>query len=203
MIKLIGTTHLTPKEEIIRIIESEKPDVIGVELCKFRLNLLVINPKLNQIAQEQLQEEGIMAKISNAIKKKAEEQKIEYGSDQITASKYALDNNIPLVLLDRDATEINNLMNKIPQNEQIGFMQELQKFQEISLTETIKEANETETLNTLKTKYPVAYEFLIASREQVIINNILKAIIKYPNKKILTFLGKGHVKSIGESLDGN
>jgi len=196
-LKLFGTTHLMSKEEIINIIKLENPDIIGVELCNTRLNALVINP----IIQENKEDNSLIGKISNAIRKKAEEEKLEYGSDMITASKYALDNKIHLVLVDRDITEIRELMNKIPQEEVTGFMNELVKFESQTLDENTKNLNEQEVLNELKTKYPISYEFLITSRELYITNKILKIIIKYPKKKILIFLGVGHLNSINKLLE--
>lgn len=194
MIKLIGTTHITPKEEIIKIIESEKPDIIGVELCNTRLQLMVINPP-EQI--ENIEPTGIIDKISQAVKKKADEQNIQYGSDMITASKYAIENNIPLVCVDYDIIKIKELMEKIPNNELQGFMIELANFEKQQLT---NEIDEEKVLNELKTKYPISYEFLITIRELHIQNQILK-INKNPNKKILIFLGKGHIKSLEQSLN--
>ena len=89
---IVGTDHLMSEEEIIKIIKDYNPDIIGVEFCQSRLNVLVINP-INQ----EVKDESLIGKISQAIKEKAKEQKIVYGSDMITASKYALDNKIELV----------------------------------------------------------------------------------------------------------
>ncbi len=201
-IKIIGTNHLMSKEEIYKIAKSEKPDVIGVELCNTRLNLMVLNPPVPQEVTEQIEEPkekvtGIIDKISMAIKKKAEEQNLQYGSDMINASKYALENKIPLVCIDKDIYEIKALMEKIPQNELAGFMQELNEFENKQLTDDV---DIDKTLNDLKTKYPISYEFLITIRELYIQNKILKTILTYPDKKILIFVGKGHKKTIEESL---
>jgi len=193
MIQIVGTTHLTLKEEIIKIIEEFKPDIICVELCQTRLNALVLNP----VKQEVKEDNSLIGKISSAIKKKAEENKVEYGSDMINASKYALENNIRLELVDKDVNEIRTLMDLIPQNEMMGFMNELAKFENDNLN---REVNEKEVLNELKTKYPVSFEFLITSRELFILNNILKLQLNNSNKRILIFLGKGHVNSIMEGL---
>jgi pheromone shutdown protein TraB len=144
----------------------------------------------------------LIDKISLAIKKKAEEEKIVYGSDMITASRYAIDNNIQLELLDRDLFEIKNLMNLIPQNEMINFMNELTEFEKKTLTEQVKEIDEEKVISELKTKYPMSYEILIYGRNVFIENKILKLLIKYPNKRILVFLGKGHTKEIGKNIDG-
>jgi pheromone shutdown protein TraB len=192
-LKIVGTTHLDNKEKIESIIKDFNPEIIGVELCNTRLNVLVINP----VKQVEQSNEGILNKISNAVRKKAEEEKVVYGSDMINASKYALNNKIPLICVDRDIIEIQNLMNKIPSNELQEFLKEIVKFEQEGFN---KEVNEQDTLNDLKTRFPVAFEFLITSRELYILNMILKNIIKYPNKRILIFLGKGHLESINKQL---
>ena len=195
MIKIIGTDHLMKAEEIIRIIKEENPSIIGVELCQTRFNQMVTS---NIKTQEN---NSIIGKISKEIAKKASQENLQYGSDQITASKYALENKIPLSLLDRDIIDISHAMSKIPLEEQIGFMKELQKFQEKTLTQQTKNINEEEVIKELKEKYPMAYEILIISRDLFITYRIQRLLIKFPNKKILCFLGKGHLKQINKLLE--
>lgn len=200
-LKIIGTDHLMKAEEIIRIIKEEQPDIIGSELCETRLNQLVLNPVLQDISEDSLKEKGLIQTISQSIKKKAEEENLQYGSDMITASKYALENKIPLSMLDRNIIEISQAMSKIPQEEQMGFMNELTKFQEKTLKEQTENIDENKVLEELKTKYPMAYEILIVSRDLFITYRIQRLLIQHPYKKILCFLGKGHVKKIKELLE--
>ena len=196
-----GTTHLDGTESIINSIKEFSPDIIGVELCKTRLDLMVINPIANQIAKEQLEGEGLIDKISNSIKKKAEEENVVYGSDMITASKYALENKIQLECLDKDITEIKKLMELLPSNETKGFLTELANFEKKTLKEQTKNIDENKVIEELKTKYPVSFEFLINSRDIFIAFNILKLINKYRNKRIIIFVGKGHLNSIKKLLE--
>lgn len=182
------------KEEIHRIIKQQKADIICVELCQTRFNLMV-----QQQAQEDNKDDpSLIGKISNAIKKKAEKENLQYGSDMINASKFALENNIPLAFIDLDIYRIKELMDRIPKNEQQGFMKELAVFENESLK---KEVDEEKTLMELKTKYPVAFEFLITIRELVMLNRLLTIDKKNPNQRILAFVGKGHLKSLNGALD--
>ena len=196
MLKLIGTDHLMKPEAIIGIIKDFNPEIIGVELCETRLNLMVINKQ-----QPVQQNDSLIGKISNAIKKKAEEENLQYGSDMITASKYAIDNKIPLSLLDRNVIEIQESMSKIPKEEQEGFMNELSKFQEKTLKEQTENIDVDKVLEELKTRYPIAYEILVVSRDLFIAYRIQRVLIKFPDKKILVFLGKGHLSSINKLLE--
>lgn len=207
MIKIIGTNHLMSKEEIYEIIKKENPDVIGVELCLTRFNLLVL-PKLlgienNTQVTEKRKDDTLIGKIADKLNEKSNESNLEYGSDMITASIYAKENKIHLELLDMDITRLKELMEKIPEKEINGFLEELQKFEKMSMQEVKDQQTEekvNETINELKTNYPVSYEFLITMRELIISNNILRTINKYPSKKILIILGMGHIKSIGGYL---
>lgn len=192
--KIIPTNHLMPKEEIISLIEKEKPEVIGIELCKVREYIYI-----NKIPQEQTNtEDTLLNKISNAIKKKTKEENVEYGSDMFTALQYCLDNKIPYVLVDKNIQEVQNLFQQIPQNEQQGFMSEINKFENQTIAEST--IDEEQFLINLKKNYPISFEFLITLREQEIAINILKTILNNPNKKIIAILGKGHEKNINKLL---
>ena len=77
-VKIFGTNHLMKKEEIEEIIRIEKPDIIGVELCKTRLDLMVLgkgNKPEDSPEEIEKKEETLIGKISGEIKKKAEEEK--------------------------------------------------------------------------------------------------------------------------------
>jgi pheromone shutdown protein TraB len=195
MIKLIGTNHLMKKEEIINIIQSENPDIIGIELCKIREYIYI-----NKIKNEPAKDESLLGKISNAIKKKAEEEKVEYGSDMYTALQYSIDNKIPYILVDKNIQEIQTLFQSIPINEQQGFAQEIAKFEKQTIAEST--VDEESFLINLKKNFPISFEFLITLRELHIVNQIMRMIVLNPNKKILIFLGKGHIKSINKLLEG-
>jgi len=202
MIKIIGTTHLMKKEEIINIIKKENPDVIAVELCETRYNLMVL-PKLNnqKVENSKSESDTLIGKISQSIKNKADKEGIEYGSDQINSCLFAIENKIPLEFVDLDIMKTKELMEKIPNNEKEGFIKELMEFESKTLEESTKDIDVENTLKEMKTKFPIAFEFLINMRNIVIINNILKIKIKYPDKKILVILGKGHVKIIEDNIN--
>lgn len=201
MIKIIGTTHLMKRKDIINIIKKENPDVIGVELCETRYNLMVLKLNNKEVENSKSESNTLIGKISQSIKKKADEEGIEYGSDQINSCLFAIENSIPLEFIDLDIMKTKELMEKIPENEKEGFTKELMEFETKSLEESTKDIDVENTLKEMKLKFPIAFEFLINMRNIVIINNILKMKIKYPNKKILIILGKGHVKIIEDNIN--
>ena len=192
MIKLIGTTHLTSKEEIERIIKEENPEVIGVELCKTRFKVFT-----NQIDNQGKKDETLLGKIAEETKKKVQEQELDYGSDMKTAMFYAINNNIPLVLVDKDILQIREEMNNIPQEEQIYLQKELLKFSQEKLS---TEIDENEVIKKMKQDIPITYNILVEQRNKYISEKIKAVKKEYKNKNILIFLGKGHLKEVGKSI---
>ncbi len=191
-IKLIGTTHLMSKAAIKEIIKDENPEILGVELCETRFKVLT-----NQDEQSTKKDESLIGDITDSIKQKAEENNLDYGSDMKKVMFHAINNNIPLMMEEKDMIEIREAMNKIPGEEQLFLQQELIKFQQENI-ET--EVNEEEMLKTMKEKVPITYKILVEERNAFICNKIKEGMEKYPDKRILVFLGKGHVRDIENSL---
>ena len=204
MIKIFGSTHLDKEEDIIKIIESEKPDILGVELCELRVNTILNEDKITISTSGKVRKgmgdtDNLLDKITNSIKKKAEENKLDYGSDMKIVLRYANKNNIPLLLVDMPILKIQELFSKIPKSEQEGFTKSLMEFE--SKGQIDKEVNEEEVLNNLKTNYPISFEFLINMRNLYISNQIIKCINKNPTKKIVVFVGKSHKESVERMLE--
>ncbi len=188
------------KEEIYSIIKKERPDIIGVELCETRFNLMVLPILKGEEIEKPKEDKSLVGKISKVIKAKAEKENVQYSSDQINACIYAKENKIPLEFVDLDIAKTKELMNKIPPKEQEGFLKEVLEFEKKSLKEVTENIDVDKTLRELKERYPIAFEFLINLRNLFILNKILKLERKYPNKKIIIFLGKGHEKIIKDGL---
>lgn len=192
------THHLMKSDEIIKIIESEKPDLIGVELCLLRYNLWVLNPMLPKTPSE-TDNTSLLGKISLSLNKKAEENKQDFGNDMITAAKYALEHKIPLTLIDMSISKTRELLELIPEKEKQGLLNELAKFEQV--TEIKTNFNEDILLAELRRQYPIAYEFLVEERNLYMYSRILRAANKFPGKKMLVFIGRGHQKEIQRMLD--
>lgn len=187
MIKIVGTTHLDSKEVIEGIIKDFNPEVIGVELCETRFRALT-----GQIPKGK-GDNSLIDNITTSIKEKAEQEGLDYGADMKAAMFYALNNNIPLLLVDKDILKIKEELLTIPIEEQLFLQQELIKFQ----TENInQQVNEEEVLKNMKEKIPTMFKVIVEGRNEYIANKIKEVIAKYPEKNIIIFLGKGHAKEI-------
>jgi len=193
MIEIIGTTHLDSKEKIEGIIKDKTPDVIGVELCETRFKIFT-----NQMKQGEEKDDTLMGKIADETKKKAEQENLDYGADQKTAMFYAINNNLPLCLVDKDITRIREEMGNIPAEEQMYLQKELLKFKNEPIK---KEINEEEVIEKMKKDIPITYKILVEDRNNYIMNKLKEVREKYPDKKILVFVGKGHEKKIREGIE--
>jgi pheromone shutdown protein TraB len=203
MIKIFGTTHLDSPTSIINIIKKEKPDILGIELCDFRakviLNeaLIITSGERKAMSDMGYETKSLLDKITSSIKEKAEQQKLDYGSDMKTVLRYGTENKIPLLLVDMPILKIQELFSKIPINEQQEFTQGLLEFENEKID---KQIDEEEVLSNLKKRCPIAFEFLINMRNLYIANQILKCKLNNPHKKILVFLGKSHVKLVEKMI---
>ena len=95
-IKIIGTTHLVSKEAIEGMIKDYSPDIIGVELCETRYK--IFTGELEEAKQKK--DKTLLDNITSEIESKAKEENVDYGSDQKAAMFYAIENNIPLILVE-------------------------------------------------------------------------------------------------------
>ena len=197
MIKLIGTNHLMRKEEVEGLIRKENPDIIGIELCEVRIIAILNEVTKEIIDKKKPKKDSLLSKISNKIKEKATEQGLDYGSDMKTALKYAMDKKLEWIPVDMPIQKIQELFSKIPKEEQEGFQKELTEFEKESIT---KEVNDEEVLIGMKTRYPIAFEFLINMRNLYIANQILLTEKKNPNKKIVVILGSAHVQQVNRLI---
>jgi len=196
-IKIIGTSHIMKEEEVKELIRKENPDIIGIELCEFREAGILDGEKYPKIEKK---EGYLLDKITDKIKQKAEQEGLNYGSDMKAALNYSIENNIERVLVDMPILKIQDLFSKIPIKEQEGFQKELNEFEGESIN---KKVNEEEVLLGMKARYPIAFEFLINMRNLYIANEILKTILRNPNKKIIVILGSAHVNNVNKLIGNN
>jgi len=125
----------------------------------------------------------------------------------VSAYKIAKQRNIKVGLIDRPIVETQILFKAIPLKEKIKLFKQLLKFsnKKIKVESIINEVNNKEIkdiVDQLKVELPSLHYFLIKSRDEYIIAKTKGYIYDYPEKKILAFVGKGHLKTLEESLKG-
>lgn len=199
-LKIIGTHHLMKEEEIRKEIDSYKPEIILIELCNGRITL-INNP--DQLPKERFSLLGLIAK---SIRKKAKSENLVYGQDMISAYKIAKEKNIKIGLIDRPMVETKVLFGAIPLSEKFYLLKQLLKFnsKKIKVNDLMNEFDDEKVAQVIKEtkgECPNFYYYIISSRDEYMSNKIKAILYDYPDKKILCFIGKGHLNSITKSLE--
>ncbi|MFH1788441.1 MAG: TraB domain-containing protein, partial [Candidatus Altiarchaeota archaeon] len=107
---LVGTAHVSKKsvEQVGKVIETEKPDVVCVELCSDRKHALLEQKKWDSTDIEKVIKEGkiylflIQVLLANFQRRVGEELGVKPGSEMLEALKKAGEAGIPVELVDRD-----------------------------------------------------------------------------------------------------
>jgi len=201
-IKIIGTHHFVEESVIRKEIEEFNPDIVLLELCNGRVTLIE-HPEL-----EQKPKLSLLGMIAKAVKKKAEKEGREYGSDLKSAYKISKEKQIPVGLIDRPIVETKVLFTAIPFKEKLILLNELRRFKsnKIKVQDILNEIENTETkdiLSKIKTRCPNLFYYLISSRDEYMISKIKAYLYDNPNKNILIFVGDGHRETIERSLKSN
>src|SRR6056297_2916173 len=177
-VKLIGTSHLASSDSIKEVINREKPDIIAVEMCKERYD----------------------------IHMKGKIRKNKYGNDMVTAMKIAEKRSIPLKLIDRHLDDTKRKLKKLPFREKLLLwasykMMNKKKMNKMKeKTSNLNKQKVDDMINKVKVQFPTLYEILIVERNAFLYENIRLLKTKHPDKKILVFLGAGHVSEINNML---
>ncbi|MFH1656970.1 MAG: TraB family protein [bacterium] len=192
---LVGTAHISEEsvELVTRIINEEKPEAVGVELCQKRYNTIFKkeiweNTKIIEIikkGQTQLLLANLL--ISSFQKRMGEELKIKPGAEMIQAVAVAKNLASQIVLIDRDIQiTLKRAWGEMKFLEKIKFLyillsgiifpEEMDK----ELVEKIKEKDiMTQMIEELGKEIPSVKKVLIDERDIYIANKILAA----PGKK--------------------
>ncbi|MBN2067032.1 MAG: TraB/GumN family protein [Candidatus Diapherotrites archaeon] len=213
-IVLVGTAHVSREsvELVKKTVESEKPDVIGIELDMARLQQLKSGKKWQETDLGQIIREGktylflINILLANLQRQIGDDLGVKPGSEMLQAVEIAEEKKIPIILLDRDVKiTLKRALDKTGVREKLklgysilsGFFGWGEKLDDL----TIESLKEKDTLNALMQKLgeemPSVKSVLVDERDIFIAN----AILKSPGKKIVAVVGAGHLEGIKRFLD--
>ncbi len=211
-IYLIGTAHIskTSAETVKNFIVEEKPDSVCVELCQSRYQSLTDPDKWkNTDIITLIKQKKTLLLLVNLIlsafqKRLASKLGLNPGQEMIEAINAAKENNINLVLADRD---IQITFTRIWKK--LGFFGKLKLFfmlilsifsnEEITEEEIEKLKSEdvlTAALNELAVSFPRLKSTLIDERDQYLAEKIKNA----PGNRIVAVVGAGHIPGIKEEI---
>ncbi len=211
-ILLIGTAHISQEstDEVIQVIEAEKPETVCVELCASRYEALTRKDRWkNMDIFKVIREKKTFLLLANILlssfqKKLGDKLGIQPGREMIAAIDSAKSIQAEIVLADRDVQiTFQKTWRSLPFREKITVLMQLGM--SIFVSEEIsKEDIEnmktqdvlTETMEAFSRQSPMMKKVLIDERDQYLAEKIRTA----PGKKIIAIVGAGHVPGIKEEV---
>ncbi len=211
---LIGTAHISEQSinAVREAIEKEKPNVIGVELCKSRFAQLKMGRRWSETNISEIIKTKktylflVNLLLSNIQRRFGQKLGIKPGAEMLEAYNIAKEKNIPIVLLDRDvqitlrrAFSLMSFFEKIKIFFSIisGFFREEEELTP-ELVERLKQKDMmTELMNELSKTAPTIKKVLVDERDMYISQKISSA----KGKKILAVVGAGHIEGIKNYLN--
>ena len=206
----LGTSHIAKQslDEVKKLIEKEKPDILALELDRKRLNALMSNEK-RKIEMKNIRSIGLKGFLFSLFGAWAERKLgrlvgVEPGSEMRQAVTIARKKDIKIALVDQDIeTTLRNLSNSLSWKEKMNFIADIAKALflksekvEFDLSTVPSKKIIKKLTGRLKERYPNLHKTLIEDRNEVIAGNIKKLMDFEPDKKILVILGAGHIDDV-------
>ncbi|MFA5126246.1 MAG: TraB/GumN family protein [archaeon] len=212
-IVLVGTAHIS-KESISLVektIETEQPDVIGVELDKERLYQLLSGKKWQETNMVEIIQTGktylflLNILLSNMQRQLGAHVGVQPGAEMMAALKKAQEKQLPVQMLDRDVRiTLKRAFNEMSFGEKAklggsilgGFFGVGEKVTIETIEELKKEDLINKLMKELGKQFPSIKKVLVDERDTYISEMIRHS----PGKKIVAVVGAGHLEGIMEHL---
>ena len=216
---LIGTSHIAQQsiQEITQTIETQKPDLIAIELDSQRLRGLLSNKK-SKITLSLIRQIGfkgyLFALVGSFLQKKLGKLVgIDPGAEMLAAVKLAKKHKIPLALIDQNITiTLKRFSQTFSWKEKYHLVVDIFKgffFKKKQLAKLGKDFDLSKVpskkvikllISELKQRYPNIYRVLVHERNQVMIHNLKILFNENPEKTILAIVGAGHEEAIQKAF---
>jgi len=195
---LVPVAHISKKSaELVReTIELEKPELVGLELCRERLEGLA-RPGPRTMSLEMVIAHPTSAVLFFAQQLLGKWWHIKPGSEMVAALQAAGDNQIPVALLDKPVRSISRDIEKIPLKEKFGlvFSGGFNQFPDkMTLKELMKQKNLVVLLDKMKKDFPVAYSVFVESRNKY----MFKRLLFHKPQSAVVVVGAAHVPGLME-----
>ncbi len=213
---LVGTAHIS-KESILLVektIDEEKPDIVGVELDKERMQQLLSGQKWGETSIVEIIKTGktylflLNVLLSNMQKQLGQHVGVQPGAEMLIALKKASTEKIPVQLLDRDvritlkrAFDSMSLIEKMKLGGSLlaGFFGFGEKIDAKKIEELKQEDMINKLMKELGKQMPSMKKVLVDERDDYISEMIKQS----PGKKIVAIVGAGHLDGIIENIKKN
>lgn len=205
---LVGTVHVSPEsvQEVKETITREQPDVVGVELCDRRYEILTKKKQWEEQEITKIIKEGktylFLANLllSNFQKRIGEELGSDPGAEMIEAITIAEKQGISVSLLDRDiSVTLKRAWKAMGIVEKLKLIFALVAGFFVEAEEVVEELKNrdviTELMEELAEQAPGAKKVLIDERDQYIASRIQES-----EGKMVAVVGAGHLQGIKKLL---
>jgi len=215
---LVGTAHISKDsvEEVRKVIEEYKPDIVAVELCQRRYEAITKKDKWENTPITSLLKSNnaylMLAQtfLSSIQRKLGKEFGVEPGSEMIAAMDEAKKHNLKVALVDRDISiTLKRAWKKMGIREKFRLVWEFMKavlgYEEEEQEELdLKELMNQDVISAMMEEFgeiaPSVANVLIHERDQFIAKKILDESKK---GKVVAVVGAGHLEGIKKHLEKN
>jgi pheromone shutdown-related protein TraB len=213
---LIGTAHISKDsvEEVKKVIEKYKPDIVAVELCKRRHEAITKKDQWENTPVTSLLKSNnaylMLAQtfLSSIQRRLGKEYGVEPGSEMIAALDEAKKHNLKVALIDRDISiTLKRAWKKMGIREKFRltweFLKAILGYDEEELEELdLKELMNQDMISSMMEEFgkiaPSASTVLIHERDEYIAKKILDESKK---GKVVAVVGAGHIQGIKKHLE--
>jgi pheromone shutdown-related protein TraB len=213
---LIGTAHISKEsvEEVKKVIEEYKPDIVAVELCQKRYDAITKKQEWENTPINKLLKSGnvylLLAQtfLGSIQRRLGKEYGVEPGSEMVAAINEAKKQNIKVALVDRDISiTLKRAWKKMGLREKFRLIWEFLKamvgYDEEELEELdLKKIMDQDVISTMMEEFgqiaPSVTTVLIYERDRYIAKKILDESKK---GKLVAVVGAGHLKGIQEQIN--
>ncbi|SDX59206.1 pheromone shutdown-related protein TraB [Allochromatium warmingii] len=214
---LLGTAHISraSAEQVHKLIQSGDYDGVAVELCRSRFNALMDPRTLAQmdlfsvIRQNRVYMVAANLVLAAYQQRLADQFGIEPGAEQRVALRLTKEQNLPLLLIDR---EIGITLKRIAANlgwwKRAGLFAGLLSAMLSSETVTEDEIERLKEGDVLETAFAELaadrrdlYVPLIEERDRYIAAKLKREVARVGAQRVLVVLGAGHLKGVTAALE--
>lgn len=207
---IVGTSHIASQslEEVKSVVESEKPDIVALELDRTRLAAL-LSKKPGKLRWADIKRIGIKGYLFSLIgayveRKLGAKVGVLPGSEMLSAFKLARGINAKIALIDQNIEiTLRNFSDALTWKEKWYFVVDLFKALVLRKAEIDFDLSTVPSRHTVaklvkkvKARYPSIYRVLVADRNKVMARNLADLHFKFSDAKIVAVVGAGHEESI-------
>lgn len=207
---VIGTSHIASESlnEVRKVIEAEKPDIIALELDRKRLSAL-ISKKQSKFKWKDIRRVGIKGYLFSLIgayveKKLGAKVGVSPGSEMLSAFRLAKKSGAKVALIDQDIEiTLRRFSDALSWTEKWHFVVDIIKaiiFRKSDISFDLSSVPDPALIHKLilqvRKRYPNLYRVLVVERNKVMARNLASIHMQFPDSKIIAVVGAGHEDAI-------